>query len=86
MASNFVRPLLGMGHVPYVGASGAVFGLIGLATVARMKGFFCKRSFLHSPKICFMASMLSQSGRGFQCRKREARKKFGVRNAESGMR
>ncbi|MCZ6649495.1 MAG: rhomboid family intramembrane serine protease [Acidobacteria bacterium] len=33
LASNFVRPLLGMGHVPYVGASGAVFGLIGLAMI-----------------------------------------------------
>lgn len=33
LASNFVRPLLGMGNVPYVGASGAVFGLIGLAMI-----------------------------------------------------
>lgn len=33
LASNFVRPLLGLGNVPYVGASGAVFGLIGLAMI-----------------------------------------------------
>ena len=33
LASNFLRPALGFGHVPYVGASGAVFALVGLAIV-----------------------------------------------------
>ena len=33
LASNFVRPLITGSNVPYVGASGAVFGLIGLAMV-----------------------------------------------------
>jgi rhomboid protease GluP len=33
LASNFLRPMLTGRQVPYVGASGAIFGLIGLAAV-----------------------------------------------------